>query len=225
MLDFSNLHIGLTNRCRLECPECTRNQPAAKYIHQMFDIDISIFKKFLLDCNPKFILFCGNWGDPIYAGGFLDLIKNLKISFPTLAISIHTNGSGKRREWWYSLIELLENNDKLIFSIDGTPDNYFKYRINSEWNSVEMAIKSCVEAKEQFKKNVSIEWKYIVFSFNENSIDEAYHLSKTLGFDKFYLQQGLVDNTEGGRYKWLNTSTDFKIIETRFNERKNNTIL
>lgn len=225
MLDFKNLHVGLTNRCRLECLECPRNTEAAKYIHKMFDIEIEKFRKFLTHCEPEHILFCGNWGDPIYAHGFLDLIKNLKTSFSDLAISIHTNGSGKREEWWTSLIELLGNNDKLIFSIDGTPDNYFKYRVNSTWDSVELAIKTCVNAKKHFKKSVSIEWKYIVFSFNENTIDEAYRLSQTLGFDKFYLQQGLVDNTTGGKFKWLNTSTDFKNIENAFYERKNNTIL
>ena len=40
MIDFKCLHVGLTNRCRLLCPECTRTTPHNKYIHNMFDMDI-----------------------------------------------------------------------------------------------------------------------------------------------------------------------------------------
>lgn len=225
MLDFSNLHIGLTNRCRLECPECPRNQPAAKYIHKMFDIDPDIFRRFLIECCPKQILFCGNWGDPIYSAGFLDLVSDLKKAFPLLEISIHTNGSGKKNDWWVSLIKNLGDQDKIIFSIDGVPTNYFIYRINSQWESVKNAVNTCVETKRKLNKKISIEWKYLVFSYNEKTIIEAYELSRKLGFDRFYLQEAIIDNSEGGQYKWLNTSKPFKEIKNEFEQTKDHSIL
>lgn len=191
----------------------------------MFDIDPDIFRKFLLDCDLKFILFCGNWGDPIYASGFLDLIVDLKRSFDDLSIHIHTNGSGKRKEWWISLVTELGENDKIIFSIDGVPTNYFTYRINSDWESVENAAMTCIETKKTLKKNVSIEWKYLVFSYNEQTIDEAYFLSKKMGFDNFYLQESIIDNSEGGQFKWLGISRPFCEIKDEFEKRKNQSLL
>jgi len=225
MFNFQTLHIGLTNRCRLQCPECPRNSPDATYIHSMFDLDIEEFKKFILTCDPKLILFCGNWGDPIYAQDFIGLISLLRKNFKELKIIIHTNGSGKRKEWWERLISVLEKNDCLVFSIDGIPDNYTKYRINSKWDSVELAIKTCIEYKKIHNKGPSIEWKYLVFSFNENTIDQAYTLSQQYGFDKFYLQQSMVDNSDGARNKWLTINRPFRDIENEFYDKKNKSLL
>ena len=225
MFDFTNLHIGLTNRCRLQCPECPRNSPGATYIQSMFDLDVEDFKKFLFTCNPKFILFCGNWGDPIYSRDFIGLVSSLREKFEDLEIVIHTNGSGKRIEWWERLMSVLGNRDHLVFSIDGTPTNYTQYRINSEWESVETAVKTCIAYKKSHNKSTSIEWKHLVFSYNENTIDESYKLSQQFGFDKFYLQQSLVDNSEGGKHKWLNISKPFRDIEDEFYDRKNKPVL
>jgi MoaA/NifB/PqqE/SkfB family radical SAM enzyme len=225
MFDFTNFHIGLTNRCRLQCPECARTHRDGKFIHSMFDLDIEEFKRFLLSCDPKFILFCGNWGDPIYARDFVGLIKSLREKFEELQIVINTNGSGKRKEWWEKLMSVLGDRDCLVFSIDGTPGNYKKYRINSEWNSVELAIKTVVQYKKEHNKKTSIEWKHLVFSYNENTLDQSYELSKKLGFDKFYLQQSLVDDREGAKNTWLKISRPFRQIEDEFHDRKNKSLL
>lgn len=220
MFNFKDLHVGLTNRCRLACPECPRNSPGATYIMSKFDLDTDYFKKFLITCDPERILFCGNWGDPIYSKNFIGLVQSLKEKFPNLSITIHTNGSGKRKDWWERLMNVLGDSDTLVFSIDGIPTNYTKYRINSEWSSVELAIKTCVKYKKENKKKTSIEWKHLVFSYNENTLQEAYEISKNLGFDKFYLQQSLVDNTESGKNKWLNVSMPFREIEKKFYESR-----
>jgi MoaA/NifB/PqqE/SkfB family radical SAM enzyme len=223
MFDFTNLHIGITNRCRLQCPECTRTDPENKYIQSLFDLDAEEFNKFLITCNPKSILFCGNWGDPIYAKDFIKVIATLRANFKNLKISIHTNGSGKKAEWWEQLMSTLGDRDRLIFSIDGTPDNYTKYRINSNWESVELAVKTCIRYKKSNNKKTSIEWKHIVFSYNENTIDESFKLSQKLGFDKFSLAYGLV--YASGENTWLEVAKPFKKLEKAFHERKNNSVL
>lgn len=220
MIDFSDLHVGLTNRCRLLCGECARTTLGGRYIQSMFDLDVDYFKKFLLECNPNKILFCGNWGDPIYSKDFVGLVRAIKTQNTNCQLEIQTNGSGKSIDFWTKLATELSDNDILIFSIDGSPENYNKYRVNSEWEDVELAVKTVIETKNKLGKKTSIEWKHLVFSFNEDTIDIAYDKSIELGFDKFFLQQSMV-NTE----KWLTISRPFREIEQDFYDRKNKRLL
>ena len=228
MLDFSKLNVGITNRCRLLCPECTRNSPSNKYIHSMFDINTEHFKEFLVEANPKEILLCGNWGDPIYAENFLGLLASLKSLIPYCSINIHTNGSGKSTEWWEEFASILSNRDHVQFSIDGTPDNYTQYRINSKWEDVENAIKTCVSIKRKLGKSTRYTWKHLVFSYNENTIMQAYEKSQELGI-QFTLQESMVndghDITLSGGGKWLAPSRPFIEIKKEFNERKSKSVL
>ena len=228
MIDFKVLHVGLTNRCRLLCPECTRNITTNKYIHSMFDIDIEYFKKFLVDCKPQEILFCGNWGDPIYSENFLGLLKEIKSSHTDTKIVIHTNASGKSTAWWEEFTSILNEFDVVFFSIDGTPANYTNYRINSKWEDVENAVKTCVATSAKLNTNTRFIWKHLVFSYNENTIMESYKKSKELGID-FNLQESMVSDgavkTVSGGGSWLKTTRTFSEIEEEFNEQKNNTLL
>jgi MoaA/NifB/PqqE/SkfB family radical SAM enzyme len=222
VFDFKDLHVGLTSRCRLQCLECTRNDPDATYMTKNGDMDIDHFIRFLLACAPRRILFCGNWGDPIYARGFLELLRRLREELPEVEIMIHTNGFGRSPKWWSLLMQTLGDYGKLIFSIDGVPDNYTKYRVNSRWSSVEAGIKACVGYKNEHKLKTSIEWKYLVFSYNEHCIQEAYELSSLLGFDRFYLQRSIVNNTIYGRHRWLSITRPFSEIEREFNAANQN---
>lgn len=223
MFNFKDLHVGLTNRCRLLCPECARTSVGSRYIQNMFDLDTEYFKKFLLEAQPERILFCGNWGDPIYSKDLVGLIRSLKTSNPTLQILIHTNGSGKSTEWWQSLMSVLNHHDLLIFSIDGTPENFNKYRINAKWNDVENAAKTCIKYKKEQGSGPKICWKHLVFSYNQDTLKTSYELSKVMGFDLFFLQHSLVEIDKENA--WLATTKPFNEIEEEFNDYKNKSLL
>lgn len=223
MFNFKDLHVGLTNRCRLLCPECARTPVGGRFIQSMFDLDIEYFKKFLIEVQPERILFCGNWGDPIYSKDFVSLIRSLKLNNPNLEIKIHTNGSGKSTEWWQSLMSVMNSRDLLIFSIDGSPDNFNKYRINAKWEDVSNAAKTCIEYKKLNDYAPKIYWKHLVFSYNQDTINSSYELSKTMGFDLFFLQHSLVD--EANENAWLATTKPFNEIEKEFNDYKNKSLL
>ena len=48
---------------------------------------------------------------------------------PKLSIVIHTNGSGKKTEWWKELYSLLRpKHDQVIFGVDGLEDTAPLYR-------------------------------------------------------------------------------------------------
>jgi MoaA/NifB/PqqE/SkfB family radical SAM enzyme len=223
MFNFKNLHVGLTNRCRLLCPECARTSLGGRYIQNMFDLDTEYFKKFLLEAQPERILFCGNWGDPIYSKDLVELMRVLKENNPILEIMIHTNGSGKSTEWWESLMSVMNEHDYLIFSIDGTPENFNKYRINAKWDDVENAAKTCIAYKKATGNGPKIGWKHLVFSYNQDTLKTSYALSKVMDFDFFFLQHSLVE--EGNGNDWLATTKPFNEIEEEFNDYKNKSLL
>lgn len=185
------LHVEATSRCTLACPRCERTVFMEKFGKKNFriaDLCIEDFSKFI-DIPIDSINFCGNIGDPIYHKDFLELIFVSKAKSKSLYIT--TNGSRKSKDWWQQLVSLLDNTDTVVFSIDGTPENFTNYRINGDWDSIKTAIDVCVASK------VKTIWKYIPFKFNENDIDSVKIFSEQLGINQFrveYSDRWLLDD-------------------------------
>ena len=180
--DIKSLHIETTNICTLKCPSCSRtdflNSPFGKYWKNQ-NLDYAALDKFLdIDLSDITLHLCGNYGDPLYYTELFNFVKTFKNRNAKLHIT--TNGSHKTKEWWTELCLLLDpSEDKITFSIDGTPDNFTQYRINGDWESIRVGIETCAEHK------IFTEWKYIVFQYNMNAIDEAKELSRQLGMNYF----------------------------------------
>ena len=177
---ITGFHIEPTNICTLKCAGCARTQFIDQWPQHWSNhsLDIDQLLGFLdIDLSTKTINLCGNYGDPIYHPDFINFVKKLKATGVTL--SIVTNGSYKTKEWWQELTELLSPNDNITFSIDGIPENFTQYRKNANWTSIQTGIE--ISAKSQCQTV----WKYIPFSFNETSIDQANKLALDFGIDKF----------------------------------------
>jgi wyosine [tRNA(Phe)-imidazoG37] synthetase (radical SAM superfamily) len=175
-------HIEPTNICTLKCPGCART----RFINQWpqhwrnHSINIDQLHHFLnIDLNGKTITLCGNYGDPIYHPEFHQLINGLKQRGTKLVIV--TNGSYKSADWWESTVALLDHNDHVVFSVDGTPKNFTQYRINADWSTIHSAMKICAQAICQTT------WKYIPFAYNETHIESAKNLSEEIGIDYFHV--------------------------------------
>jgi MoaA/NifB/PqqE/SkfB family radical SAM enzyme len=155
------------------------NQWPNHWKNQSLDIDQLLN---FLDVDLKNIpmLLCGNYGDPIYHPTFIEFVSKLKEKGALL--SIVTNGSYKKESWWKELCEVLTDQDIVQFSIDGAPDNFTQYRINADWPSIEVGIKTCVASRCQ------TEWKYIPFDYNINSIESTQHLAKKMKIDRFIVR-------------------------------------
>lgn len=182
-IDITGLHIEPTNICTLKCAGCARtrfiNQWPQHWQNHSIDID-SLMEFIDVDIAGKNISLCGNYGDPIYHPDLPILVRNLKSCKST--ISITTNGSHRKAEWWQDLCRELDDKDRVIFSIDGLPDTFTQYRKNADWNSIEIGIKTCVAAR------VQTVWKYIPFSFNQTDIESAEHISQDLGMSEFVIR-------------------------------------
>lgn len=183
MLDsITGLHIEPTNICTLKCPRCPRTQFIDKFPRKWknYNLNLQHLKNFLdIDLKGKTIGLNGNYGDPMYYPDLIDLVKHFKMA--GCRIVIHTNGSYVDNSKWEQMSQILEENDIVNFSIDGIPSNFTKYRINADWPSIERGIKIMTKSR---AKTV---WKFIVFSYNVDNIQEAKQLSEQLGIKEFVL--------------------------------------
>ena len=198
MLDsIKGLHIEPTNICTLKCPRCSRTTFLDKFKSKNWSnkqLDLKELQNFVdIDIQGKIFNLCGNDGDPIYYDQLFELIEWVKSN--NGLVQIHTNGSYKDQVWWSELAELLTVDDKITFAIDGTPENFTKYRINANWTSILVGIEAMVSSK------VKVEWKYIPFSYNIDSIETARQLSQDLGFDLFTIYHSDRWDSDNDPYK------------------------
>ena len=208
---ITRFHIEPTNICTLKCEGCARTRFIGQWPQHWHNhsLDVDQLLNFLdVDLSTKSINLCGNYGDPIYHPDFINFVKRLKETNVTL--SIITNGSYKKREWWQELTELLSDQDKIIFSIDGIPDNFTQYRKNADWESIQIGIETSVASRCQ------TEWSYIPFSFNEDSIAQAEQLASHLGIDRFVINPS--DRFDEKTIDLLPKSTEF--IGSRFDSQQ-----
>lgn len=180
---IKGFHIEPTNICTLKCPRCSRTQFIDKFgihrweNHQINLVDFTNF--FDIDISGKEFLLCGNYGDPIYYSDLFPMVSWLKEK--NAIVNIVTNGSYRNLAWWTGLSSILTEADSVTFSVDGIPSNYTEYRVNADWASTEVGIRTMSQS------NAKTIWKYIPFSFNETDIDTAKNISSDLGVDAFEL--------------------------------------
>lgn len=179
--NIKGFHIEPTNICTLKCPKCSRTkfieQFPNKWKNHELNLDHLISFINIPITNMVFRL-CGDYGDPIYYSKLFELVKWIK--FNGAKISLHTNGSHKTSDWWNELCLYLDDNDVIVFAIDGLPDNFTNYRINADWKSISNGIKICS------KRSYTV-WQYIPFKYNVEYIEQAKQLSKELGIKEFLL--------------------------------------
>jgi MoaA/NifB/PqqE/SkfB family radical SAM enzyme len=182
MLDnLKGFHVETTNICTLKCPKCSRTDFIARFPSKWSNkqLDLDSFKQFLdIDLKQKMFILSGNYGDPIYYNNLFELLRWIKLHGANAFI--YTNGSYKNKDWWTELGSILDFDDRIVFAIDGTPENFTKYRINADWKSIELGIKTVVNY-------TTTSWKFIPFQFNENNIDEAKKIADSLGVHSFYV--------------------------------------
>jgi len=173
------LELEITSKCTLFCPECPRTRdPDEKNNKWKFgELDINAIEKMMQVPSIRSVVFSGGYGDPIYHTKFAEIIKLVKKAGKQ--ITVNTNGSYRNAAWWEMLAPLFEQGDLFVFSIDGLPGKDL-YRVNSEWSSIETGIKIMTSLSP-----ANIQWKWIIFKYNENDSVEGYKLSQQLDIDEF----------------------------------------
>jgi len=217
MLATWHFHVEVSSKCTLRCPRCARQEVPQGLVNT--ELDLTFFQRnfsseFILDHVSK-ITFCGDDGDPIYAGDLIPIVRYIK-SVRDVEIVIVTNGSYKKPSWWTELGALLTNKDTVHFSIDGW-DNASNnlYRVNSNFDSILSGV-THLRAASQCR----MVWAAIMFKFNEDRVDHITGLARAHGFDavqitrstKFgtvYPSYGLDDPLEPSK-KFVSSSHRFE---------------
>jgi organic radical activating enzyme len=227
MLDtLKGFHIEPTNICTLKCPRCARTKFIEKFPQKWKNSNLNLqdLKNFLdIDLKGKTLGLNGNYGDPMYYPDLIPLIKHFKSA--GCNIGIHTNGSYVDDAKWEQLSDVLDETDIVNFSIDGIPSNFTKYRINADWPSIERGIKIMT------KSRARTVWKFIVFSYNIDNIEEAKLLSQQLGIKEFVLNNsdrwdGSDDWLDPKKYINIDNSTATGILSNgSFNGARSDSII
>jgi len=183
--EIQELHVEITNNCNAACPMCARNifgqgnRPGRgisdwtiEEIHKVFD------KKVLP--NLKYVYFCGTHGDPLAARNVFEAIKAAKDL--GAGMEMFTNGSLKTESWWKELCSILDERDRITFSVDGIETNHL-YRQKTNIDKIMRHMKICCESK------VKVRWDFLAFKHNEHEYEPCQKLAKSMGVDHFRLRR------------------------------------
>lgn len=181
---LESIELEISTKCPIKCPACPRNyKPLSSGWNTGF-MDIGVLKSLVNDTLYRNYIFCGAYGDAIYHPKIVEIIDFMLKT--NKRFMIETNGSYIKPATWQSIAQLdwmpySRRRAKFVFSIDGLEDTNHIYRKNSDWPSIMAGIKTLAGMK--YKPDM--EWKYLVFPYNEHQVEQARALSVDLGFDTF----------------------------------------
>lgn len=185
--EIHRLHIELSSMCNAACPSCPRNVdggytvPWLKIETMTYDDFVTIFPRDFIK-NIDFILFCGNYGDPILCKDLPEIARYISDTNPKTWMRVHTNGGVRSVEWWKKFATVTDHLE-VVFSIDGLSDTNHIYRRGVVWDKLIENVKSFIS------NGGNAIWEFLIFNHNEHQIDEAKQLSDSLGFNKFKLKR------------------------------------
>ena len=212
--EIKTIHLEITDKCNAACPMCARNINGGEENPQLPGTELSLddVKKIF---TPGFIAqldrmyMCGNYGDPIVARDTLEVFEYFRNNNAKINLSMHTNGSAKKLEWWARLAEVLRPKGHVIFGIDGLEDTNHLYRQNTVWNRIMSNAHAFIAAGGRAR------WDYIVFAHNEHQVEQAERLSEKMGFEKFQIKKSArFFSNSSGVTKEMHQAANKKGLET-----------
>lgn len=183
--NIKELHVEITNNCNAACPMCARNvfgqgnRPGRGAGDWSIEDIQRVFDKNLLP-NLRYVYFCGTHGDPLAAKNVFEAIKAAKDL--GAGIEMFTNGSLKTETWWKKLVDILDERDRITFSVDGIETNYL-YRQKTNIDKIMKHMKICCDSK------VKVRWDFLAFKHNEHEYEACQKIAKNLGVDDFRLRR------------------------------------
>jgi len=185
------LNLDITHRCPLQCHLCGR-QRSFRYQGLKvpgYDISIADFNK-ISNFFPE-IAFCGQYSDPIHHPNF---IKMLEICYKkSINAEVHVASSYKSEKWFCKAFEACPDAE-WVFGIDGLPEDSHRYRINQDG----VKLYEIMKLSKRYLKTTP-KWQYIVFSYNQDNIDQALAMAKQEEFEFHIINSARFEDDDAFR--------------------------
>jgi MoaA/NifB/PqqE/SkfB family radical SAM enzyme len=186
--EIKTVHLEMTEACNASCPMCSRNLNGGEvnpYLHgaelTISDIERIFPLDFIKQLNRLYM--CGNYGDPAVAKDTLEAFAYFREHNAKINLSMHTNGSMKKPEWWAELAGVIGKKGYVIFGLDGLEDTNHLYRQGTVWKKIMENAQAFIDAGGRAR------WDFIVFAHNEHQVEEARTLATKMGFEKFNVKK------------------------------------
>ena len=227
--DIETVHLEMTEACNASCPMCARNLNGGDVNPYLNNRELSIsdveriFPVEFVE-QLKRIYMCGNYGDPAVARDTLEAFKYFRQHNKDINLSMHTNGSMKRPEWWAELARTIGRKGHVIFGLDGLEDTNHLYRQGTVWTKIMENVSAFIAAGGRAR------WDFIVFAHNEHQVEEAEQLSKDMGFEKFQYKKSarFFSNNQGvakDEHQSQNRKTTTTLLQAPTNPKYRNAVL
>lgn len=169
MFARKNINLDITHRCPLECINCQRYSSFTSKGLKVpgRDLPIEDFAKIIKHFNH--INFCGQVSDPVHHPKFIEFLKMCYENGNS--VNVHHASAGKPKQWYPKAFQA-NPRARWTFGIDGLPEESNMYRTNQDGEKLFEVMKV---AKKILKQRPI--WQYIVFSYNENHIEEAMQMA------------------------------------------------
>ena len=196
--EIKTVHLEMTEACNASCPMCARNLNGGEVSPLLHGAELTISDIEQI-FPPEFIkqldrlYMCGNYGDPAVAKDTLEAFAYFREHNAKINLSMHTNGSMKKPEWWAELAGVIGRKGYVIFGLDGLEDTNHLYRQGTVWSKIMENAQAFIAAGGRAR------WDYIVFAHNEHQVEEAQALATKMGFEKFNVKKSnrFFSNTRG----------------------------
>lgn len=170
--DINAINLDISNRCSNACPGCKRTYFKEIY-NKVPGRDMTIDEFEMITDYFERIVFCGQVSDPSLHPEFIDFLKIMKRK--NISGQIAVSATAKKKEWWIEAFEVTKDtNIKWIFAIDGLPEESHQYRVNQNGPFLFEMMVLCKEMGND------VRWQFILFDYNENSIDECKSIADDL---------------------------------------------
>jgi len=180
------LHIEPSWLCNLDCPMCVPKAQRTSLKDPPYQLELGLWEALIMNLKRNGVkeirtLHIEGRGDPLMHPCPARLCRTFHEAYPLTRIDLTTNGNFKFDEKLF-----VSGLNHLRLSIDGArPESYMIYRRQGDFHRAMRFMSDATEARQRLGLDVHIEWKYILFEWNDSDeeILEAYHIANKLGVE------------------------------------------
>ena len=174
------LIIDPCNYCNLRCPLCPTGMGELGRVQSMMSFDC--FKRYFDPHAPYlFEVYLHNWGESLMNKDIFRMIEYAQAR--NVGTNLSSNMVTPTSQQLDGMIDA--GLEYLVVSLDGVDqESYGRYRVRGNFDRVVENMAELIRRRNARKKKTPmIEWQYIVMRHNEDRIEEAEKLAKSIGVD------------------------------------------